>query len=183
MGARLLRNWLSQPLSAVEPIRQRQTAIQTFIENTNLLESFRAQLANVRDLERTIGRLSSGGGNARDLVALRIALEQIPNLKQTLSHLGEIKPPAGLIKEESTTAHDGASLLLNLNLQISELPALVETISRAIADDPPLAVKEGGMIRDGFDSALDELRDAMRGGKDWIAKLQQEEIEKQELAH
>lgn len=179
MGARLLRNWLSQPLSAVEPIRQRQTAIQTFIENTNLLESFRAQLANVRDLERTIGRLSSGGGNARDLVALRVALEQIPNLKQTLSHLGEIKPPSGLIKDEVTaTAHDGASLLVNLNLQISELPALVETISRSIADDPPLAVKEGGMIRDGFDSALDELRDAMRGGKDWIAKLQQEEIEK-----
>ena len=180
MGARLLRNWLSQPLSAVEPIRQRQTAIQTFIESSSLLESFRAQLANVRDLERTIGRLSSGGGNARDLVALRAALEQVPNLKQTLANLSAIKPSSSLIKEEvpSNAVHDGASLLINLNLQISELPTLVETIARSIVDDPPLAIKEGGMIRDGFDPALDELRDAMRGGKDWIAKLQQQEIEK-----
>ncbi len=180
MGARLLRNWLSQPLSAVEPIHQRQTAIQTFSENSSLLESFRTQLANVRDLERTIGRLSSGGGNARDLVALRVALEQVPNLKQTLANLIAIKPSSGLIKEETNfnAAHDGASLLANLNLQISELPVLVETIARAIVDDPPLAIKEGGMIRDGFDPALDELRDAMRGGKDWIAKLQQQEIER-----
>jgi DNA mismatch repair protein MutS len=174
MGARLLRNWLSQPLATVEPIRQRQAAVQTFIENSIALEGFRTQLANVRDLERTIGRLSSGGGNARDLVALRIALQQIPNLKQTLAHLGAA-PSSSLLKEEKNAS---ASLIGNLNSQISELPALVETISRAIVDEPPLAIKEGGMIRDGFDSALDELRDAMRGGKDWIAKLQQSEIEK-----
>jgi DNA mismatch repair protein MutS len=174
MGARLLRNWLSQPLSSVEPIRQRQTAVQTFMENSGALESFRAQLANVRDLERTIGRLSSGSGNARDLVALRIALEQIPNLKQTISQLGGA-PSSALLKEETSSAQ---ALVDNLNSQISELPALVQTISRAIVDDPPLAVKEGEMMRDGFDPSLDELRDAMRGGKDWIAKLQQQEIEK-----
>jgi DNA mismatch repair protein MutS len=174
MGARLLRNWLSQPLSAVEPICQRQAAVQTFMENSSALESFRTQLANVRDLERTIGRLSSGSGNARDLVALRIALGQIPNLKQTIAHLGTATSSA-LIKEEPSSAQ---TLVENLNSQISELPALVETIARAIVDDPPLAVKEGGMIHDGFDPSLDELRDAMRGGKDWIAKLQQQEIEK-----
>ena len=172
MGARLLRNWLSQPLSSVEPIRQRQAAVQTFIENSGALESFRAQLANVRDLERTIGRLSSGSGNARDLAALRIALQQIPNLKQTIAHLSTA---SALIKEEPSSTQ---TLVDHLNSQISELPALVETISRAIVDDPPLAVKEGGMIRDGFEPSLDELRDAMRGGKDWIAKLQQQEIEK-----
>ena len=174
MGARLLRNWLSQPLSAVEPIRQRQAAVQTFMENSGALESFRTQLASVRDLERTIGRLSSGSGNARDLVALRIALEQIPNLKQTISQLGGA-PASALIQEESPSAQ---TLVDHLNSQISELPALVETISRAIMDDPPLAIKEGGMIRDVFDPSLDELRDAMRGGKDWIAKLQQQEIER-----
>jgi DNA mismatch repair protein MutS len=174
MGARLLRNWLSQPLSSVEPIRQRQAAVRAFIENSSALESFRTQLANVRDLERTIGRLSSGSGNARDLVALRIALEQIPNLKQTVALLGATASPA-LIKEERNSSQ---TLIENLNSQISELPALVETISHAIVDDPPLAVKEGGMMRDGFDPSLDELRDAMRGGKDWIAKLQQQEIEK-----
>ena len=180
MGARLLRNWLSQPLSAVEPICQRQTAVQTLIENSTALEGFRAQLANVRDLERTIGRLSSGSGNARDLFALRIALEQIPNLKQTLSNLAPPGSASMLIRDEASTHVQGPnphSLIQSLDSQISELPSLVETISRAIVDEPPLAVKEGGMIRDGFDSGLDELREAMRGGKDWIAKLQQQEIE------
>ena len=88
MGARLLRQWLSQPLSRVEPICQRQEAVQTFIENTFDLDAFRQQLAKVRDLERTLGRLSSGSGNARDLAALRMALEQIPALKETLANIG-----------------------------------------------------------------------------------------------
>ncbi len=88
MGARRLRDWLSQPLAAVEPIRRRQEAVQTFIENSAGLDNFRAQLAQVRDLERTIGRLSSGSGNARDLVALRMALEQIPAIKGTMCEIG-----------------------------------------------------------------------------------------------
>ena len=88
MGARRLRDWLSQPLAAVEPIRRRQEAVQTFIENSAGLDNFRAQLAKVRDLERTIGRLSSGSGNARDLVALRLALEQIPAMKGILDSVG-----------------------------------------------------------------------------------------------
>jgi len=162
MGARLLRQWLSQPLAGVEPIRRRQEAVQTFLENTFGLDSFRQQLANVRDLERTIGRLSSGSGNARDLVALRTALEQIPALKQTLA----------------TVNSAGTALIADLNSQVSESPDLVELISRAIVDEPPLPIKEGGMIRDGFDANLDELRNAQRGGKDWIAKLQADEIER-----
>jgi len=162
MGARLLRQWLSQPLAGVEPIRRRQEAVQTFLENTFGLDSFRQQLANVRDLERTIGRLSSGSGNARDLVALRTALEQIPALKQTLA----------------TVNSAGTALIANLNGQVSESPDLVELITRAIVDEPPLPIKEGGMIRDGFDANLDELRNAQRGGKDWIAKLQADEIER-----
>jgi DNA mismatch repair protein MutS len=179
MGARLFRNWLSQPLSAVEPIRRRQEAVQTFIENSTTLEAFRAQLANVRDLERTIGRLSSGSGNARDLAALRIALQQIPNLKQTLSN----PPPSGsvpqLIQENASNPNpQRPPLIESLASQVFELPSLVQILSQAIVDEPPLAVKEGGMIRDGFDPALDELRNAMRGGKDWIARLQQQEIEK-----
>ena len=89
MGARMLRNWLSQPLAAVEPIRRRQEAVQTFIGNSAALDNFRAQLAQVRDLERTLGRLSSGSGNARDLVALRMALEQIPAVKGILQNVGQ----------------------------------------------------------------------------------------------
>ena len=181
MGARLLRQWLSQPLAGVEPIRRRQEAVQTFLENTFGLDSFRQQLANVRDLERTIGRLSSGSGNARDLVALRTALEQIPALKQTLqnvAHGSRLQPEALRELSEEKNAAETAALLCELESQVSESPDLVELISRAIVDEPPLPIKEGGMIRDGFDANLDELRNAQRGGKDWIAKLQADEIER-----
>ena len=189
MGARLLRNWLSQPLAKVEPICRRQEAVQTFLENTFGLDSFRQQLANVRDLERTLGRLSSGSGNARDLVALRLALEQIPALKQILQHLvaadanrlalndenqSILTSPATNELKDAPSSDSG--LLTVSNSQISEAPDLVEIISGAIVDEPPLPIKEGGMIRDGFDIALDELRNAQRGGKDWIAKLQADEI-------
>jgi DNA mismatch repair protein MutS len=181
MGARLLRNWLSQPLAKVEPIRQRQDAVQMFIENTFGLDSFRQQLAKVRDLERTLGRLSSGSGNARDLVALRMALEQIPALKQILRNVAQAsrrRPDQLRELSEDNAAGGTPALLCDLESQISEAPDLVELILRAIVDEPPLPIKEGGMIRDNFDAALDELRTAQRGGKDWIAKLQAEEIER-----
>ena len=177
MGARLLRSWLSQPLAAVEPICRRQEAVQTFIENSPGLDSFRAQLMSVRDLERTMGRLSSGSGNARDLAALRLALEQIPAVKNILHELAGTRPTASLIKDEVGDAVERVpTLLSDLTAQLTEAPDLVELIGRAIVDEPPLAVKEGGMIRDGFSTDLDELRNAQRGGKDWIAKLQADEI-------
>ena len=181
MGARLLRQWLSQPLAKVKPIRQRQDAVETFIKNSFGLDAFRQQLAQVRDLERTLGRLSSGSGNARDLVALRLALEQIPALKQTLDTVAVRKDSTraeNLIHDEAPAREDArpTSLISELDSQISESPDLVKLISRAIVDEPPLPIKEGGMIRDGFDAALDELRTAQRGGKDWIAKLQADEI-------
>src|SRR6266481_158336 len=87
MGARRLRDWLSQPLATIQPIQRRQEAVQILIQSTSTLESLRTQLAQVRDLERTLGRLSSGTGNARDLIALRMALEQLPGIKDTLRKL------------------------------------------------------------------------------------------------
>jgi DNA mismatch repair protein MutS len=179
MGARLLRNWLSQPLAKVEPIQRRQEAVETFVNNSFGLDAFRQQLAQVRDLERTLGCLSSGSGNARDLVALRLALEQIPALKETLETVGRASPRAEKLLQDAPAREDArpTSLILELNSQISESPDLVELISRAIVDEPPLPIKEGGMICDGFDAALDELRTAQRGGKDWIAKLQADEID------
>src|ERR1043165_3682058 len=92
MGARRLRDWLSQPLAAVAPIRQRQEAVQSWLDNSPLLDQFRTQLTEVRDLERMLGRLSTGSGNARDLLALRIALEQIPKLKALGAALSQFAP-------------------------------------------------------------------------------------------
>ncbi len=194
MGARRLRDWLSQPLATVDPIQRRQEAVQTFLENAAGHEELRAQLAQVRDLERTLGRISAGTGSARDLLALRMALEQMPRLKRLAGELtqrsveldqsllasaaagGRASPRAQTSPEDGARGDARPPLLEELAGQVTELPDLVELIGRAIVDEPPLAVKEGGLIRDGFDAALDELRTAMRGGKDWIAKLQQDEI-------
>ncbi|NBR86786.1 MAG: DNA mismatch repair protein MutS [Proteobacteria bacterium] len=195
MGARLLRNWLTQPLSAVEPIRRRQDAVQSWLASGAALEAFRAKLAEVRDLERTLARLSTGTGNGRDLHALRLAIEQVPALKAAGTDVRSLTSNAecGMRNAEfsqsfptSAPSHADASaspsLLDELFEQLTELPALVELISRAIVDEPPLALKEGGLIRDGFDANLDELRAASRGGKDWIAQLKQKEVERTGIA-
>ncbi len=194
MGARRLRDWLSQPLADVAGIRSRQDALQALLDGSEALERFRAQLADVRDLERTIGRLSVGSGNGRDLLALRQGLEQLPKIQQalaTISGPGSVPAPSpapqlglGSATEEQIrdAEHHIPGLLDELAAQITELPALVELIGRAIVDEPPLALREGGIIRDGFSAELDELRDAQRGGKDWLAKLQQDEIERTGIA-
>ena len=113
------------------------------------------------DMERTLARLSVGTGNARDLVVLKESLVAVPKLKGTL---------------DGSAA--GTPLLQTLVSQITELPGLVDLIGRAIADAPPLALKEGGLIKAGYDAELDELRRAGTDGKAWIAALQQKEIER-----
>jgi DNA mismatch repair protein MutS len=183
MGARRLRDWLSQPLAAVAPILRRRDAVQLWVEKTALLDDFRRELAEVRDLERTIGRLSIGSGNARDLLCLRLALEKIPGLKHILAQAAAPSAAPDTLRElpalqESESVAAGPGLLDHLAANLSEAPDLVELIARAIVDEPPLALKEGGLIREGFDPHLDELRGAMRDGKEWIAKLQQDEIER-----
>ena len=190
MGARALRDWLSQPLASAEPIRRRQEAVQTWLVHGADLDSFRQALATVRDLERTIARLSVGSGNGRDLLTLRQGLQQVPGLKNILRTLAATPAPASdqfrEILEESGQNHPSPApqsepvppLLTQLEVQLNESPELIELIARAIVDEPPLSVKDGGVIRDGFDPHLDELRRAMREGKDWIARLQQEEIER-----
>ena len=182
MGARRLRDWLSQPLASVEPIRRRQETVQSWIANSPALDDFRRELAEVRDLERTLGRLSAGSGNGRDLNALGLALEKIPAIKEILKRA--VPAPAvesgelPIVAENTPAPALARSLNEELGAELAEAPDLVELIGRAIVDEPPLAIKEGGVIRDGFDANLDELRLATRGGKDWVAKLQQDEIER-----
>jgi DNA mismatch repair protein MutS len=188
MGARRLREWLSQPLASEAQITRRQEVVQAWLGTPPGLEQFRGQLTEVRDLERTITRLSVGQGNARDLIALRSALLQIPGLKQTLAQLATAPPPTPPALQEEffpapeesgePAADPPTSLAAELAGQITELPDLVDLIARAIQEEPPLALKEGGLIRDGYDAGLDEFRRAMREGKDWIAQLQQKEIER-----
>ena len=179
MGARRLRDWLTQPLAAEEPIRRRQDAVQSWLDHPPALAAFRARLAEVRDLERTLSRLSLGSGNARDLLALRLALEQLPSVKAAVAGAtlpGPDAPQSDLLPGPATKESLEPPELGHLGSLLRELPDLIELLGHAVADEPPLAVKEGGMIRDGFSPELDELRSAARGGKDWLAKLQQDEI-------
>ena len=179
MGARRLRDWLTQPLAAEEPIRRRQDAVQSWLDHPPALAAFRARLAEVRDLERTLSRLSLGSGNARDLLALRLALEQLPSVKAAVAGAtlpGPDAPQSDLLPGPATKESLEPPELGHLGSLLRELPDLIELLGHAVADEPPLAVKEGGMIRDGFSPELDELRSAARGGKDWLAKLQHDEI-------
>jgi DNA mismatch repair protein MutS len=179
MGSRKLRDWLTQPLASVEAIHRRQALVQLWMDNRNALQSFREELKEVRDLERVIGRLCFSSGNARDLVALRVALGKIPAIRAILEQLKF--PPTRSQENLIETGSPGADPLADVRQRLQELPVftdLREHLEKAVVDDPPLNVKEGGMIRDGYDAALDELKQASTKGKEWIARLQQEEIEK-----
>lgn len=175
MGARKLRDWLTQPLSSVTAIHDRQEVVQNWLSNPAHLEGLRNALLEVRDLERTISRLTVATGNARDLVAIRTALQQVPALRGIVTAVTGATDATFLAEEFSAGT---GTLLQKLSLDLIDLPELVELICRAIVDDPPLALKGGGMIREGYEPSLDELRSATRDGKDWIARLQQQEIEK-----
>ncbi|HYE31304.1 MAG TPA: DNA mismatch repair protein MutS [Methylomirabilota bacterium] len=184
MGARRLRDWISRPLASVERIQQRQDAVEAWLRDAQDLGGFRERLKNVRDLERTISRLMLAGGNARDLVALRLGLEEMPELKRALSAIiARCAEPHGILQEEIFPGSEAPPdpsrpLLHSLHQALRELPDVVDLLQRAICDEPPLTIREGGMIRDGFSAPLDELRAAARGGKDWVAQMQQQELER-----
>ncbi len=167
MGGRLFRQWLLKPLRVLSEIRQRQEMIQQFLDQPFLLSAVRETLGNIRDIERTVGRLSQQSGNARDMAALRISLESLPELKGHLRALA-----AAVLAEEE-------DLLLNqIASRIPELPDLVQLLKSSLVEEPPALLKEGGMFRTGYNEGLDELRSASTSGKDWIAALQQREIER-----
>ena len=182
MGARRLRDWLSQPLSSLEKIQKRQEAVAQFIQNSTTLDQFRESLKEVRDLERMISRLSIGSGNARDLVQLHGALLQIPNIRTMINQVQCVNNATAPSLNDSIfnekESNESPLLLSQLGNLLHDVPEVTELISLSIVAEPPVALKEGGIIRKGFNPALDKLRTGATEGKDWIAKLQQEEIEK-----
>jgi len=164
MGARKLRHWVLHPLRDLDALTQRQDMIAALIDEPMLLSQIRTLLKEVRDLERTSSRLSQGSGNGRDLQALAVSLEVVPSLKTLLSESDE----------ESGTAE----LRYALSRRLHDLTPLCQEIQRAICDEPPMQIKEGGVFREGYLPALDELRNATTLGRQWIADLQNREIER-----
>ncbi|HTH18614.1 MAG TPA: DNA mismatch repair protein MutS [Candidatus Udaeobacter sp.] len=185
MGARKLRSWILQPLRDLTELQRRQQMIGHLLQESDLLGSLRAELKSIRDIERAAGRLSQASGNARDLVALKTSLQQIPALKRELGKLID-RIEFGRTRPETSRPGEGmagvaepglgeSALPAHLQDAIREMPALAEKLANALLDDPPLALKEGGIFRDGHDADLDALRRASREGKGWISHLQERE--------
>src|SRR6267143_2043932 len=189
MGGRRLRWWILQPLRNLHELERRQQMIADLLQEPDLLAAIRAQLKSIRDIERATSRLSQASGNARDMVALKFSLQEIPKLKAELQKLieriefgrADSPSPLNVTQESGATnvspAQTGRALLpVQLQSEIHEMPVLAEKLGRAVVDDPPLVLKEGGIFRDGYDADLDELRRASREGKNWISHLQEREI-------
>jgi DNA mismatch repair protein MutS len=161
MGARLLKTWLVRPLTRKKEIDRRLNAVQALVSDSFLRQDLRQLLREVSDLERLIGRACFGNANARDLVALRVSLEKIPLIEQRLAQSGD----NGLTAYFQGQPLDG-------------LPELAEELARALVEEPPLIVRDGGMIRRGYNEELDQLHDIQKDGKGWIARFQAEQRER-----
>lgn len=159
MGARLLKNYLEKPLVNLDAICARHDAVETLLDNTALRLDLRALLDQVYDMERLLGRLVTGRGNARDLKALANSLEKIPAIKE-------------LLKDVQTP------LLKELAAGLSPLSAFVQLVEDALVDEPPVTLRDGNLIKDGYNQELDQLRRARRGGKEWIKDLEHTERER-----
>jgi len=156
MGARLLRQWLLRPTIRRSEIESRLEAVAELKSGTIIRDQLRQVLARMGDLERLTGRVTMGRASARDLLALGQSLQQIPGLRRILGSMN-------------------TALICRQTNDLDELADLRELISEAIADDPPAAINEPGMIRDGYHAELDELRSLARSGKSHIAAIEARE--------
>ena len=159
MGGRLLRRWIAYPLLDLERIQLRLAAVTSLFEDRMLREAVREQLQGMYDLERLNGRISLGRANARDLVALKTSLWRLPGLKEALKG-------------------SASETLEGISNDLDPLEDVASVIDKAIRDEPPLTLKEGGFIREGTHPELDELIRLTRDGKGWISDLAAREQER-----
>jgi DNA mismatch repair protein MutS len=157
LGSRALRSWILRPLKKPEEINRRLDRVEALAEDRGLLGALREELKGIRDLERIVARSSCGTTQARELAGLRDSLKKIPRLRRRLE--------------------EGAILVWDdLLARLDPCSEIGELLERALTDEPPLSIREGGMIRQGYSSDLDNLRTIARDGKDWIASYQEAEI-------
>lgn len=159
MGGRTLYQWVTHPLLALEAIKERQEGIEELVRDSSWTQSVRLLLKGLKDLERTTSRLNYGVANARDLINLKIFLGRVPEIRNLLSR----------VQSQALKAVLGTMI---------PFPNLKDMIEQALVDVPPLSLKDGGMIRDGYSRELDELRQISQKGKSWILEFQQREIER-----
>ncbi len=156
MGKRRLKQWILRPLQDIKEIESRQNSIEELARDALNRQGIVDSLRDLGDLERITSRIVFGNANARDLLALKIALEKFPAIKKSL-------------------ADCKSELLKRSGESIDPLSKLRKTLTKAIVDEPPVSVRDGGMIEKGFSKELDELKDTISSDKKWIASLQESE--------
>ena len=150
MGSRLLKNMIENPITNKEELEKRYDMISKLSEEFLLKDELKDLLNEVYDLERLSGRVSFGNANARDLLQLKNSLKVLPRIKEIINDLG-------------------------FDLKINDLSEICSYLDESLYEDPPVGLKEGYLIKEGFNKELDELKEARRGGKDFIAKLEEKE--------
>ncbi|MBQ2936915.1 MAG: DNA mismatch repair protein MutS [Lachnospiraceae bacterium] len=156
MGARTLRQYLEQPLIDKQKIEERLNAVSALSKAPMIREELREYLNPIYDLERLLGKVSYKTANPRDLIAFRNSLGMLPHIKTLLNDFD-------------------TGLLSSLNEQIDDLDDIFQLIDSSITEEPPIAIKEGGIIKDGFDETIDMLRNAKTEGKNWLAQLEEDD--------
>ena len=158
MGGRLLRKWINEPLIDVIEINKRLNAVEELKDNLIFRGDITDCLKRIYDIERLVGKIAYGNTNARDMISLKNSLKQLPYLKNIL----------GTSKSE---------LLQNLYINLDELTDIHDLIEKAIVEDPPIAITEGGIIKLGYNEEVDELKNATTQGKNWLIELEAKEKE------
>ena len=158
MGGRRLRRWLEQPLIEPKAIRDRLDAVEAFVNDPMTSAELKELLGSIYDMERLMGRVSYGSANARDLLALKNSLQVLPALKQLLQ---DVSSP----------------LLLKLQTELDDLQDLYALLDAAIFEEPPVSLREGQLIKEGYDEQVDRFRRASTEGKTWLAELEAKEKE------
>ncbi len=159
MGKRMLRTWLEQPLLNIAKISRRHNAVSELVDEPDMRDEIISLLTGCQDIERLITRIAYSTANAKELKSLSATLLRMPQIKSILS------------KSKS-------AMLGDINSDIHPLEEVAEIIEKAIVDEPPFSVREGGMINDGFNEELDSLRYIVNNGKDYLADIQMREQEK-----
>lgn len=159
MGARCLRQYIEQPLIDKDQIIKRLDSVEALSKQAISRDEIREYLNPIYDLERLLGKVSYKSANPRDLIAFRNSLQMLPHIKTLLADFD-------------------TELLKEIEEEIDDLSDICMLIENAIMDEPPITIKEGGIIRDGFDETIDKLRHAKTEGKDWLAKLEEEDRER-----
>ncbi len=158
MGARALRRIIDEPLIIKEEIEKRLDGVEELFNNISLNDDLRIVLKDIYDIERIVGKISSANVNAKDMISLKSSLEKIPNIKKELKNVN-------------------SSLLVECERDLDELRDVYELLDKAIIDEPSLSIKEGNIIKEGYNEEIDELRQAKLHGKEWIAALESSERE------